>query len=145
MFVGGCAGSTGGSVKILRIMLILKHAMVEIRKLVHPSAVIPVRLGGKPVAPEVVTNILAFFLFYILIFAIGSVIMAALGLDIVSAIASVAATIGNIGPGLGTVGPTNNYAHIPIVGKLLLTFFMLLGRLELYTVLVLFTKSFWRR
>ena len=144
MFVGGCAGSTGGSVKILRIMLIIKHANTEMKKLVHPSAVIPVRIGGKPVAPEVVTNILAFFLLYIFIFAIGSVIMTAMGLDLVSAIASVAATIGNIGPGLGTVGPTDNYAHIPIAGKLLLSFFMLLGRLELYTVLVLFTKSFWR-
>lgn len=144
MFVGGCAGSTGGSVKILRIMLIIKHANTEMKKLVHPSAVIPVRIGGKPVAPEVVTNILAFFLLYIFIFAIGSVIMTAMGLDLVSAIASVAATIGNIGPGLGTVGPTDNYAHIPIAGKFLLSFFMLLGRLELYTVLVLFTKSFWR-
>jgi len=145
MFVGGCAGSTGGSVKIVRIMLVLKHAMAEINKLVHPNAVIPVRLGGKVVAPDVVTNILAFFLLYILIFAIGSVIMAAMGLDLITAIASVAATIGNIGPGLGRVGPTDNYAHIVPAGKLLLSFFMLLGRLELYTILVLFTKSFWKR
>lgn len=145
MFVGGCAGSTGGSVKILRIMLVIKHANTELKKLVHPNAVIPVRIGDKPIAPEVVTNILAFFLLYIFIFAAGSVLMAAMGLDLVSAIASVAATLGNIGPGLGTIGPTDNYAHIPLVGKLLLTFFMLLGRLELYTVLVLFTKSFWRK
>ncbi len=145
MFIGGSAGSTGGSIKIVRVMLLLKHGMVELKKLLHPKAVIPVRLGGRVVPADVMTNILGFFLLYMMIFAVGSVIMSLMGLDLVSAIASVAATLGNIGPGLGSVGPTDNYAHIPEFGKWLLSFFMLLGRLELYTVLVLFVPEFWKQ
>lgn len=145
MFVGGCAGSTGGSIKIIRVMIVLKHSVNELKKLLHPNAYLPVRLGGRVVQPEVVTNVLGFFLLYMLIFAVGSLAMAAMGLDIVTAISSVAATLGNIGPGLGTIGPTENYSHIPLLGKWLLSFFMLLGRLEIYTILILFVPEFWRK
>ncbi len=145
MFIGGCAGSTGGSIKIIRVMLILKHGVTEIKKLLHPNAYLPVRLGGRVVPPEVVTNILAFFIIYMLIFAAGSVVMSVLGLDLITAISSVAATLGNVGPGLGDVGPLDNYAHVPTAGKWLLAFFMLLGRLELYTVIILFVSEFWKK
>jgi trk system potassium uptake protein len=145
MFIGGCAGSTGGSIKIIRIMLVLKHSINEIKKLLHPNAYLPVRMGGRVVQPEVITNVLGFFLLYMVIFASGSVAMAALGLDALTAISSVAATLGNIGPGLGSIGPTENYAHIPLMGKWLLSFFMLMGRLEIYTILILFVPEFWKK
>lgn len=145
MFIGGCAGSTGGSIKIIRILVVLKHGITEIKKLLHPNAYLPVRLGGRVVPQEVVTNILAFFIIYLLIFAAGSLIMTIMGLDIITAISSVAATLGNIGPGLGNVGPLDNYAHLPTAGKWLLALFMMLGRLELYTVIILFVPEFWKR
>ena len=91
------------------------------------------------------TNILAFFIIYMLIFVIGSLVMALMGLDFLTAISSVAATLGNIGPGLSTIGPTDNFAHIPMLGKWFLAFLMMLGRLELYTVLILLLPEFWRR
>jgi trk system potassium uptake protein len=145
MFVGGCAGSTGGSIKIVRIMLIFKHGLNELQKLLHPNAFLPIRLGGRIVSPEVMTNILAFFVIYMGIFTVGSLVMTMMGLDMITATSSVAATLGNIGPGLATIGPTDNYAHIPSLGKWLLSFFMLLGRLELYTVIVLITPAFWKK
>ncbi|MBD3385863.1 TrkH family potassium uptake protein [candidate division KSB1 bacterium] len=145
MFIGGCAGSTGGSIKIIRIMLLLKHGVTEIKKLLHPNAYIPVRLGGRVISPDVITNILAFFILYMLIFVGGSFCMALMGLDLITAIASVAATLGNIGPGLADVGPTDNYAAIPLAGKWLLSLFMLLGRLEIYTVIILFVPEFWKK
>ena len=145
MFVGGCAGSTGGSIKIIRVMIVLKHSINEVKKLIHPNAFMPVRLGGRVVQPEVVTNVLGFFLLYMVIFAVGSLILAMLGVDFVTAISSVAATLGNIGPGLGNVGPTDNYSQIPLIGKWILSFFMLLGRLEIYTILILFVPEFWKK
>jgi len=145
MFIGGCAGSTGGAIKNIRIMLLLKQANREFKKLIHPQAVTPIRLGDKIVSEEVMRNITSFFFLYIFIFVISSFIMTILGLDIVSAIASVAATLGNVGPGLGLVGPTQTYAFIPSIGKIILTLCMLLGRLEIYTVLVLVVPEFWRK
>jgi trk system potassium uptake protein TrkH len=144
MFIGGCAGSTGGSVKILRIMILLKQGRAELKKLLHPRAVIPVRVDGQVIAPPVVINILGFMFLYLFILVIVTIIMTLLGLDLVSAFASVAATLGNIGPGLGSVGPTDNYVHIPFIGKWILSFCMLAGRLEIYTVLVLLTREFWK-
>ncbi|HNY92844.1 MAG TPA: TrkH family potassium uptake protein, partial [bacterium] len=145
MFVGGCAGSTGGSVKVIRIMVVFKHSLTEIKKLLHPNAYIPVRLGGRVLAPDVVTNILAFLIIYMLVFVAGSVGMALLGVDVVTAFSSVAATLGNIGPGLNLVGPIDHYGHLPAAGKWLLSFCMLAGRLELYTVFILFIPDFWKK
>lgn len=144
MFTGGCAGSTGGGIKISRLLLLLKNSRLEMRRQVHPNAIIPVRLNGRAVPQQLVNNVLAFFLIYFLIFAFGSLVMSMMGLDFQSAIGSVAATLGNIGPGIGIVGPVSNYAAIPDGGKWFLSFLMLLGRLELFTVLILFTRSFWK-
>ncbi len=145
MFIGGCAGSTGGAIKNIRVLLLLKQAYREFRKLIHPQAVTPIRLGDKVVSEDVMRNITGFFFLYISIFVISSFIMTILGLDIVSAMASVAATLGNVGPGLGLVGPVQSYAVIPPLGKIVLTLCMLLGRLEIYTVLILIVPEFWRK
>jgi len=144
MFIGGCAGSTGGSIKVLRIMIIFKQGLVELKKLLHPRAVIPVRIDGRTVPPGVVINILGFLFLYIGLLILSTLALTLMGLDIITAFSSVTASIGNIGPGLGDVGPAANYNHIPLAGKWLLSFCMLAGRLEIYTVLVLFTRDFWK-
>ncbi len=144
MFIGGCAGSTGGGMKIVRIMLILKFGIAELKKTIHPDAVIPVRFNGNPVSEEVLRKIVGFFLLFVGLFIVSTIIMAMLGLDFLSAMGAVAASIGNIGPGLADVGPTDNYAAIPVTGKLLLSLLMLIGRLEIFTVLVIFHPSFWK-
>jgi len=145
MFIGGCAGSTGGGMKVVRVMLLFKHAHVQLYRLIHPRAVRLVKLGERPVDKEVMQSILGFFALYMGIFVAASVIMAALGLDLVSAGTAVITALGNVGPGLGTVGPIDNFAHVHPLGKLVLSLCMLLGRLELFTVLVLFIPSFWRK
>jgi len=145
MFVGGCAGSTGGGMKVARILLLFKHAHVQLYRTIHPRAVRLVKLGERPVDKEVMQSILGFFAFYMGIFVTASFIMAALGMDLVSAGTSVITALGNVGPGLGTVGPVDNFAHVPAVGKVVLALCMLLGRLELFTVLVLVIPSFWRK
>jgi trk system potassium uptake protein TrkH len=145
MFIGGCAGSTGGGMKVARILLIFKHAQVQVFRLIHPRAVRLVKLGERPVDKEVMQSILGFFALYMGVFVAASFIMAGTGMDLPSAGASVIATLSNIGPGLGSVGPTDNFAHVPAFGKLVLSFCMLLGRLELFTVLVLVFPSFWRK
>jgi len=117
----------------------------EFYKLIHPQAVTPIRLGDKVISEDVIRNITGFFFLYILIFVICTFIMSLLGLDILSAMASVAATLGNVGPGLGLVGPAQNYAFIPPLGKITLILCMLLGRLEIYTVLILVVPEFWRK
>ncbi|HKJ05794.1 MAG TPA: TrkH family potassium uptake protein [Geopsychrobacteraceae bacterium] len=145
MFVGGCAGSTGGGIKVARILLLFKHAQVQIFRLIHPRAVRLVKLGNRPVDREVLQAILGFFALFVGIFVTASILMAACGMDLVSGGAAVLACLSNIGPGLGSVGPTDNFAHVPVVGKGILIFCMLMGRLELFTVLVLFLPSFWRK
>ncbi|GAB6176793.1 TrkH family potassium uptake protein [Desulfobaculum senezii] len=145
MFLGGCAGSTGGGIKCMRVLLLFKHAYNELYRLIHPRAVTRVKLGGKNVPPEVMNSITGFFLLFLGLFILSSFYLAAMGVDIVTAFSSVVACIGNIGPGLGGVGPTDNYAEIPQLGKWLLVFCMLLGRLEIYTVIILFVPEFWRK
>jgi trk system potassium uptake protein TrkH len=145
MFIGGSAGSTGGGLKCVRILLLLKQGRRELSRLIHPHGVIPVRLGGKVVSEEVIQSIWGFFFLFILVFVLASVAMSLLGLDIITAFVSVAATINNIGPGLGAVGPMDNYTSIPLIGKWILIFCMLIGRLELYTVIVLLVPEFWKR
>ncbi len=145
MFMGGCAGSTGGGMKIIRSLILVKFGLNEIKRLIHPQAVFTVRVGNVVVSQDIVTNIGGFFLLYMMLFVIGILVMSGLGLDIETAFGSVAATINNIGPGLGGVGPTDNYADIPVFGKWFLSFLMLAGRLEVFTVLILFTSSFWKK
>lgn len=145
MFVGGCAGSTGGGMKVSRVVLIVKHAWAQLWSLIHPRGVRLVKLDGRPVPPEVLQGVLGFFALYLLVTGVATLGMAALGVDPVTAVASVIACLGNIGPGLGGVGPADNYAHLPQAGKVLLSLCMILGRLEIYTVLVLLYPSAWRR
>ncbi|PLX83831.1 MAG: potassium transporter [Desulfuromonas sp.] len=145
MFVGGCAGSTGGGMKVARVLLLFKHAQVQLFRLIHPRAVRLVKLGDLPVDREVMQSILGFFALYVGSFVVATCLMAATDLDVVTSAASVVATLGNIGPGLGAVGPVDNYSQIAPFGKSVLIGCMLLGRLELFTVLVLFFPSFWRK
>lgn len=145
MFVGGCAGSTGGGIKIMRIMVVLKVVAREIRLFVRPQAVIPVRFGQDNLEDEAVSNIVAFVLIYMLIFVAGALLMCPFVPNLMTAISATAATLGNIGPGFAHVGPSTTYAQVPELGKALLSFFMLVGRLELYTVLVLFVPSTWKK
>ena len=145
MFFGGCAGSTGGSVKCIRILLLLKQAYKEIYCLIHPHAVSTIKLGKKTVPPEVMESVLSFSLVYLGIFVVASLLMSWLGLDFKSALASVAACIGNVGPGLGVVGPVKTYLPIVPTGKWILILCMILGRLEIFTLLILFFPQFWKK
>lgn len=145
MFFGGSAGSTGGGPKIMRIVIMLKNSTQELKRIIHPNAVIPLRLNKQAVEERVVTNVLAFLAFYAIIAVSSIAIMSMLGNDFETSMGAVAATLGNIGPGIGQVGPALNYAEIHAVGKWYLSFLMLVGRLELFTVLVIFSPMFWRR
>lgn len=145
MFIGGCAGSTGGGMKVMRIYLLFKFSISEFTRLLHPNAVVPVRMRQVAIPRDVITNILGFFVLFIFLFVAGVFIMTLLGLDILSALGAVAATLGNIGPGLNLVGPTDNYGFIPAPGKWVLSALMLMGRLEVFTVLVLFSPAFWKK
>lgn len=144
MFAGGSAGSTAGGIKMVRILLLAKNLRQELLRLVHPNAVIPVRLNHKAVPQQVICNVLAFTVFYFFITGISGMVIAAMGYDLSTSFSAVAATLGNIGPGLGMVGPVENYSHFQVFGKWFLSFLMLLGRLELFTVLILFSKSLYR-
>jgi trk system potassium uptake protein len=145
MFIGGMAGSTGGGIKVMRQLLLLKNSLLEMKRLVHPQAIIPVRMNGKVVSQDIIFKVMAFFLIYVFVFIAGAMVMALLGLNVPTAIGATAATIGNIGPGIGMVGPADNYAFIPHAGKWVLSFLMLLGRLEFFTVLILFAPAFWKK
>ena len=145
MFLGASAGSTGGGVKCLRVLLCFKYCYRELFTLVHPHAVTHIKIGGKPVPDDVMRSVLGFLALYVGLFAVNSVLLAGLGVDFVTAITAVASAIGNVGPGFGTVGPVENYAQIPILGKWLLIWCMLLGRLEIFTVIILVVPEFWRK
>ena len=146
MFFGGCAGSTTGSIKIIRIMVLFKKGYQELHKIIYPHAIVPIRVNAKPINPEIVSSITSFFLIYLFIFLVSTlIVMAAEDLPIITAISACAASIGNVGPGLGEVGPAGNYANLSSFTKIVLSFLMLIGRLELFTILVIFTPAFWRR
>jgi len=143
MFVGGCAGSTGGSVKVSRIMIVTKKLISDLKRLVQPHAVLPVRIGARAIPDEIVTSVTTFFLLFLACFAAGGLVLAMMGLDMVTAFSASAASLGNVGPGFAVVGPTQTYAPLPAPAKLVLVALMLVGRLELYTMLVLL--FLWRR
>ncbi len=145
MFFGAMAGSTGGGIKIVRLILMVKHGYQQIFRIIHPHAVTTVKLDGQAVSTDVLGSIWGFFFLYMGLFVVASLVMAGLGLDFITSISSVAASIGNIGPGFGLVGPIRNYLEIPTVGKWVLISCMLLGRLEIYTVIVLLVPEYWRR
>jgi trk system potassium uptake protein TrkH len=145
MFIGAMAGSTGGAIKIMRIVLLAKYGFREIFRLVHPHAVKSIRLGGKPVPEEVLNSIGGFFILYLGLYVVAVLIMSFFGLDVITSLGSVAATIGNVGPGFGSVGPIKNYFSVPDVGKWVLAICMLLGRLEIYTVIIMLAPAYWRK
>jgi trk system potassium uptake protein TrkH len=145
MFVGGCAGSTSGAIKSIRIMVLFKKGYRELYQLIYPKAVLPLRLGKKAISEDAVSSITSFFLLYLLIFLIGTLLVMTEGVPIITAISACAATLGNVGPGLEKVGPALNYADLPGFSKIVLSLLMLLGRLELFTILVLFTPAFWKK
>ena len=145
MFFGGSAGSTGGGMKQVRFLLLIKQSYREIKHMILPHAVLPIKLNEQIVPKDIMSNILSFFFIGVAVFVLATISLAGLGLDLTSASTSAASALMNIGPGLGTVGPTDNYAHILPVGKWVLCFCMLMGRLELYTLLVILTPMAWRK
>ena len=144
MFFGASAGSTSGGIKIVRHVILLKNSYNEIKKQLHQSAVFTLKFNNNKVPQSVVTNILAFMMLYVVIFSVGSIIMTILGVDFITSIGSVAATLGNVGPGIGEVGPSSNYNSIPNAGKYFLSLLMFIGRLELLTFLMILTPVFWK-
>ncbi|MDD9920188.1 MAG: TrkH family potassium uptake protein [Alphaproteobacteria bacterium] len=145
MFVGGCSGSTSGGMKVMRIVLIIKQGMREMQRLIHPNGISHVKMDGQIVPDKVIQSVWAFAGLYITSFAFVSLAMAACGLDLVTAFSAAAASLTNVGPALGSVGPFEGYGHLPAVAKLILCFAMLLGRLELFTILILFAPAFWKK
>ena len=145
MFVGGMAGSTGGGIKAVRVLVLLRHTASEIRKHLHPRAILMVRIGKHIVREDVLLNILGFVSLYILLVLFGGMLLTFFGMDILTAVGASAASVGNIGPGLGGVGATDNYGWIADPGLVVITFLMLVGRLEIYTVLLLFHPDTWKR
>ncbi|MBK9291735.1 MAG: TrkH family potassium uptake protein [Bacteroidetes bacterium] len=145
MFIGGSAGSTGGGIKVIRQSLLLKNSFLEMRRAIHPAAVLPAKYNGKSVSQDVVYKVMGFFVVYILIFAAGVMVLSAMGIDFDTSIGASAACLGNIGPGIGKVGPVFNYFFLPDAAKWVLSLLMVLGRLELFTVLMLFSRHFWRK
>ncbi|SDG57997.1 TrkH family potassium uptake protein [Psychroflexus sediminis] len=143
-FLGGSAGSTSGGVKVVRHVIMIKNGFQEFRRILHPNAVLPVRYKGSSVDQKIVYNILGFFILYALSFIIGAVVFAGTGLDFESALGASASSLGNVGPAFGTLSPVDNYASLTVFGKYWSSFLMLIGRLELFTVLILFTPYFWK-
>ncbi len=143
-FVGGMAGSTGGGIKAVRVLLLLKHTLNEIRKSLHPKAVLVARIGSKPVKEDVLAHLVGFVVLYLLLCLVGAVVMGFLGMDPLTAIGASIATVGNVGPGFGNVGATENYGWMSDAALAVLSFLMLVGRLEIYTVLVLFHRETWK-
>jgi trk system potassium uptake protein TrkH len=145
MFTGGTAGSTSGGIKIVRLMILTKNNRMELRRLIHPNAYIPLRLNHKTVQQSIVYNVLVFVTLYFLILILSAIVISLMGYDILTSFGTSAAMLGNIGPGLGTLGPFSDYSAVPAPGKWFMSLLMLLGRLELITVLILFSKSFYRK
>ena len=145
MAIGGCGGSTGGGIKVVRFMVVLKTIARELGRAMHPRTILKIKLGHQSLEESTVSNIAGFVIIFVAIFAVASLAMTFYTPDMVTATSSVAATLGNIGPGLGAVGALETYASIPTAGKLILIACMLLGRLELYTVLVLLHRGFWKK
>ncbi len=144
MFLGSMAGSTGGGIKTLRMLLLVKHAYLEIVRVIHPHAMTVVKLGKTAVSQSVLRSVWGFFILFIGIYVLGVLLMSALGLDFMTAISSVATCLGNVGPGLGAIGPMDHFGGLPLAGKWVLIACMLLGRLEIYTVLVFLMPRFWK-
>ena len=145
LFVGASAGSTAGGMKVVRVYLLFKNSFVELKRIIHPNGIINVKYNNKSVHPNIMTGIMAFAILFMIVFTIGSLIMTIFTEDIITACSAVVSSMSNVGPGFGSVGPMFSYAHLNDFAKLFLAFLMLVGRLEIFTVMVLFTKAFWRK
>jgi trk system potassium uptake protein TrkH len=142
-FIGGCVGSTGGGLKVMRVLLIFKQGLREMKQLIHPQAIIPLRVSGRRVDASIISAVWSFFAVYVSAFLVILLVLMATGLDYLTAFSAVAAMLNNLGPGLGEVA--SNYSSVSDETKWILCFTMLLGRLEVFTLLVLLTPMFWRR
>ena len=145
MFLGGSTGSTSGGVKVMRHLILIKNGFLEFKRALHPNAILMVRLNKTTVDQSIVFNVLAFFILYMILFIIGAGVLSVVGLDFTTAIGAAASSLGNVGPGLGDVGPNTTFSSLPVFGKYWCALLMLLGRLELFTVLILFTPYYWRK
>ncbi|AKB50564.1 Potassium uptake protein TrkH [Methanosarcina barkeri str. Wiesmoor] len=145
MFIGGCAGSTGGGMKVVRILILLRYSRAELFKVIHPRAIRAVKFNNKNVSDEIVNSIVSFVVIYLLVFLLSTLILSVLGMDIITSFTASIATLGNIGPGLNVVGPMSSFDSVPALGKLVLIANMWIGRLEVYTVILLFTPEFWSK
>ena len=144
MFLGGSAGSTSGGVKVVRHLILIKNGFLEFKRALHPNAILPVRYNKRSIQGEIVFNILGFFILYMLSFIVGALVFSMFQIDFESSIGLAASSLGNVGPALGNFGPVNNYAALPLLAQWWASFLMLIGRLELFTVLILLTPFFWR-
>jgi trk system potassium uptake protein len=144
MLIGGCGGSTGGGPKVIRILILLKSSVAELRKFLHPQAVMQSKVGGKPIKEDIQSNVVGFFILYLLTILIAGGLLTLTGVDLGTALSASLSSVGNIGPGFAGVGPINNFSEISDTGLWILTIAMLAGRLEMYTVILLFSINFWR-
>ena len=144
-FTGGCACSTGGGIKMVRWMILIRNTARELKQIMHPKAILPVRIGDQTITRNIQQTVLSFFILYIFIFALGAFCISLFGYDILSSIGASIAAIGNIGPGWGDFGPTDNFAGLPYLGKWVLILLMMVGRLEIFTVLIIFSPAFWKQ
>jgi trk system potassium uptake protein TrkH len=144
LFLGACAGSTSGGIKLIRHLVFFKNSFLEFKRLLHPRALVPLKINGQVVRGRIITHIIIFLLLYLFLFIFGVIIASFLGLDFMTALGAVATSLGNVGPGIGQVGPVDNFAWLSAEVKWFLVFLMLLGRLELFTILVLFSPYFWK-
>ena len=145
LFSGASAGSTSGGIKIVRIILLIKNGLLEFKRRLHPKAVIPVMLNKQVISSTITYNLLAFIFLYLFVFTLGSIFLSFLGVDMLTSISAVASAVGNVGPGIADVGPSSSFSQLPTSAKWILSLLMLMGRLELFTVCVLFTPYFWKR
>ncbi|MDQ6979017.1 MAG: TrkH family potassium uptake protein [Mariprofundaceae bacterium] len=145
MFVGACAGSTGGGMKVVRVLLLFRQGLGEIHRMIHPHAIIYIKLGDQTVEPAIVQAIWGFFVLYIVCYLMVAILLGLAGVDMLTALSATAACLTNTGPGFGSVGPASNYADLPHAAKAILMFAMVLGRLEIYTFFVLLIPEFWRK
>jgi trk system potassium uptake protein len=145
MFVGGSAGSTSGGIKCMRLLILLRLVYVELKKIIHPHGVFPIKVNKQVVSKEVIQSVYGFFFLYLSIFIVCALFISFFNIDMISSISIIAASLGNIGPGFGSIGPHENYAHLPMVVKWVSIFCMLLGRLEIYTLILLFIPDYWKK
>jgi trk system potassium uptake protein TrkH len=144
MFIGACGASTGGAIKVVRFLTLIKHTRVMMRKAISPKAVVPMKLNQKPLQEGTIRDIISLIFLYVIVSVAASIVLVFLGLDLETSISAVAATLGNVGPGLGAVGPMSNYADLAGPAKAVLTICMWLGRLELFTAIMMFSPRFWK-